>query len=389
MPASAAGPRTAGVGLELAPRKLVFFAWAVLAYNLVVIAWGAFVRASGSGAGCGKHWPLCNGEVVPTARSTATVIEASHRATSGIALIAIVVLMIWTLRTARRGHRARRASIFSTVFVFSEALIGAGLVLFELVAHDTSMKRGLSMILHLSNTFLLLGALTVTAWTLTKEPFRSAPNGGAVPADHALLAATRRRPAASPWLRPLLGLALAAVLLLGATGAIAALGDTLFPAHSLREGIAQDFSPLAHIFLRLRLLHPFIALATGILVFVTASVVRVASSAPRARMLSRVVTIVFATQFALGLLNMTLLAPVPMQIVHLLMADATWIALVLMGWECLYGAAVTGQSPIMSRNGPAPMSDVPPSTSSVDPVTYAPAGDTRKSTEAAISSIVA
>jgi heme A synthase len=337
-----------------ANRGLARFAWAVLAYNLLVIAWGAFVRASGSGAGCGAHWPLCNGEVVPTPKSVATLIEAAHRATSGIAVIAVVVLMVWTLRALPRGHRARRASIVSTVFIFGEALIGAGLVLFELVAHDASMKRGLSMILHLGNTFLLLGALTITAWTIAKDeqPSESVPSW--------------RR---SPLVGIVVALSLLSILFLGSSGAIAALGDTLFPAASLREGMAQDFSPLAHVFLRLRVLHPFIALGTGALVFVTASIVRATSSAPRTRMLARIVTVAFATQFSVGLLNMTLLAPVPMQIVHLLLADAVWIALVLMGWEALYAWRAPAQSPIMSRKGPAPMSDVPPSTSNVDPVT--------------------
>jgi heme A synthase len=322
----------------------------VLAYNLLVIAWGAFVRASGSGAGCGRHWPLCNGEVMPRAHSVATVVEATHRATSGIALLLVVALMVWTLVAMPWGHRARRAAIASTVFIFGEALIGRGLVLFGLVAHDTSMKRGCSMILHLGNTFLLLGALTVTAWTLTTEA------GGASrePAP----------PSPARFVKGIVALALASILLLGSSGAIAALGDTLFPVASLRAGLAQDLSPLAHVFLRLRMLHPFIALATGVLVFVAASVVRIKCPAPRVRLLSRVATVVFATQFAVGVLNLTLLAPIPMQIVHLLLADATWIALVLMAWEALYV-----QSPIMSRNGPAPTSDVPPSTSSVEPVT--------------------
>jgi len=153
------------------------------------------------------------------------------------------------------------------------------------------------------------------------------------------------------------------VLVLGSSGAIAALGDTLFPASSLREGLAQDLSPLAHAFLRLRMLHPFIALATGAIVFAAASMVRVSCPARRARLLSRVVTITFATQFAIGLVNVTLLAPVPLQIVHLLMADATWIALVLMGWEALYA-----QSPVVSGTA-APIREVAPSTSNVDPVT--------------------
>ena len=340
-----------------APRALVRFGWGVLAYNLLVIAWGAFVRASGSGAGCGAHWPLCNGEGFPQLKSSATIIEATHRATSGVALVVVVVLMVWTLRAVPRGHRARRASIASTVFVMGEALIGAGLVLFELVAHDASMKRGLSMILHLGNTFLLLGALTVTAWTLTVEA--SSPKSREAAGEEG----AAREPVPGT-LRLIVLLSLAAVLVLGSSGAIAALGDTLFPAASLREGLAQDLSPLAHVFLRLRMLHPFIALATGALVFAAASVVRVSRPTPRVRHFSRLVTLAFATQFAVGLVNVTLLAPVPMQIVHLLMADATWIALVLMGWEALYS-----QSPIMSRNGPAPISEVPPSTSSVDPVT--------------------
>ena len=121
------------------------FAWGVLAYNLLVIAWGAYVRASGSGAGCGRHWPLCNGELVPRAESAKTLVEASHRVSAGLAMIAVVALMVWTLRAVPRGHRARRASIFSAVFISGEALIGAALVLFELVAKDESMKRGLSI----------------------------------------------------------------------------------------------------------------------------------------------------------------------------------------------------------------------------------------------------
>ncbi len=344
---------------SVASRALVRFGWGVLAYNLFVIAWGAFVRASGSGAGCGAHWPLCNGEGIPELKSRATIIEMTHRVTSGLALVLVVVLLIWTLRTMPRGHRSRRAAIASTVFVMGEALIGAALVLFELVAHDASMKRGLSMILHLGNTFLLVGALAITAWTLRGSGESEGPprRQGAKGEDGGALRAGKM-------VRALVIAALAGVLVLGSSGAIAALGDTLFPARSLREGLAQDLSPLAHVFLRLRMFHPFIALGTGALVFAAASVVRMATPNPRARFFSRMVTVAFAMQFAIGLVNVTLLAPIPLQIIHLLMADGLWIALVLMGWETLYG-----QSPIMSRKGPAPIRDVPPSTSSVDPVT--------------------
>jgi heme A synthase len=298
-------------------RRVVRLAWGALAYNVLVILWGAFVRASGSGAGCGRHWPLCNGEVVPQPKSVATVIEATHRATSGIAVLVVIALLVFTLRTFPRKHRARKGAAFATAFIFGEAIIGAGLVLFELVAHDASMKRGLSMVLHLGNTFLLLGALALTAWWSTVDSAPESKDGVRPP----LL------------VRGAILVSLASVLLLGSSGAIAALGDTLFPSASLREGLAQDLSPMAHAFLRLRLFHPLIALGSGVLVLGTAGIVRGVSTAPRARALARLVTILYVAQFGAGLLNLTLLAPVGMQLVHLLLADATSVALVLMGWE--------------------------------------------------------
>src|SRR5688572_19392438 len=109
------------------------FAIITLGYNLLVIVWGAYVRASGSGAGCGKHWPLCNGVVVPESASTATMIEYAHRITSGLALVLVVVLAIWAFRVAPRGDRLRKAAVVSLVFIVTEALVGAGLVLLELV----------------------------------------------------------------------------------------------------------------------------------------------------------------------------------------------------------------------------------------------------------------
>jgi heme A synthase len=325
-------------GEHIHSRRLARYAWAVLAWNLIVIVWGAFVRASGSGAGCGRHWPLCNGEVVPTPKSTATLIEASHRASSGIALVLVVALMVWCLRALPKGDRARRASVYSAVFIGFEALIGAGLVLFELVAHDASMKRALSMIMHLGNTFFLLGALSLTAWWLT------------FPAD------TRKVfDRSDKILRAVLFTALAGILVLASSGAIAALGDTLFPARSLREGMAQEMSPMAHAFVRLRLLHPAIALCTGVFALTLAGVVRVIRPKPRARLLSRIVAVCFVTQFAIGMLNVALLAPVPVQLVHLLMADLTWIALVLMTWEAVYANAgalhVIATRPAVSSSG--------------------------------------
>ncbi|MEO1088050.1 MAG: COX15/CtaA family protein, partial [Acidobacteriota bacterium] len=224
------------------------FAWFTLGYNMLVILWGAFVRATGSGAGCGSNWPLCNGEVVPRPEQIETIIEFSHRVTSGFALIFVFVLYMWARRLAERGEPVRSAAFWSLLFVIGEALIGAGLVLFELVADNDSMARGFSMSLHLGNTFLLLAALTLTAhWS----------GGGPTP--------KRFRGAPGDKVARLFWLSVGAVFVIGTSGAIAALGDTLFPAGSLAEGLRQDLSPTAHIFVQLRVLHPFLAFGGSLL----------------------------------------------------------------------------------------------------------------------------
>ena len=323
------------------------FAWGVLAYNLGVIAWGAYVRASGSGAGCGSHWPLCDGQVLPRAKTTQLVVELSHRLTSGVALLVTVALLVAAYRTYPKGHIVRRGAVATMGFMLAEALVGAALVLFALVAHDASLKRALSMSVHLVNTFLLLAAMTLTAFWAS---------GGA-----------RVRLRGQGLLGGLMLGAMLGMLVLGTSGAIAALGDTLFPARSLAEGFAQDVSGAGHIFLRLRMFHPFIATLTAALVLGTASAARWLRPDPRVKTAARYVMVAFALQYAIGLANVMLLAPIPMQLVHLVMADLVWISLVVLAATAF--AEVPAQPPIMSRNGPGPTSDEPPSTSSVAPVT--------------------
>src|SRR5262245_2240590 len=118
--------------------RLSSLAWVTLGFNVFVILWGALVRATGSGAGCGAHWPTCNGEVVPLAPTTATLIEFTHRATSGLALLLVIALLVRVLTRRSRGHLARPWAVASMVLILTEALIGAGLVLFRKVAEDTS-----------------------------------------------------------------------------------------------------------------------------------------------------------------------------------------------------------------------------------------------------------
>jgi heme A synthase len=289
--------------------KLARYAWFVLAYNVLVIVWGAYVRATGSGAGCGAHWPLCNGEVVPRAPSAEMLVEFSHRMSSGLALVLVVVLCAWVWRAAASGHPARRGALLALVFIVVEALLGAALVLFRLVAHDDSLARAMMMPLHLANTLILLACLTLTAhWLSGGAPIRVTGRG---------------RVAA------MVAVALVAMIGVGKTGALAALGDTLFPATSLVEGFASDLSSASHLLLRLRILHPALAIAVAMmLVFGIATLPGTNGDSRGARARRAVVALVLV-QVAFGFANLWMLAPVWMQLVHLLLADALWIALVL------------------------------------------------------------
>jgi heme a synthase len=295
--------------------RLAAFTRLVLVWNLAVILWGAFVRATGSGAGCGAHWPLCNGEVVPRAPGVEMMIEFTHRVTSGIALLLVFLLALWVFRERPKGQPARLTAAASVVFILTEAAVGAALVLFRLVAENESVARALFMAGHLANTFLLLGCLALTAhWCATDEPLR------------------REAVARFGWT---LASGAVGLVVVGKSGAVAALGDTLYPAQSVLGGLAQDVSPTAHLLVQLRVAHPVLALAGVLLVAFGAGRVLQSTSDGRARRLAWTVSGLALLQLALGLLNVALLAPIWLQIVHLLGADLLWIAFVLLAVRAL------------------------------------------------------
>ena len=293
--------------------RLARFAVWTLACNLLVVLWGAVVRATGSGAGCGSHWPLCNGVVVPEAPTTATVVELTHRITSGLALVMVVVLAIACWRTLPRGHAARRAAGAALVLIFVEAGIGAGLVLFELVGSNASGARAAYMGLHLAVTFFLLGSLALTAWWADAAP---------------RLRGERR-------VATLLAIAGAGLLLVAASGAVAALGDTLFPAGSLAAGVRQDLSPASHFLLRLRVLHPLLAVAVAAYLLFLPQLAQATRMGRTPRKLGSAVSLLALVQLAVGAANLGLLAPVALQLIHLLLADLLWISVVLFGAAAL------------------------------------------------------
>jgi len=278
---------------------------------MLVVLWGAYVRASGSGAGCGSHWPLCNGEVLPVAPRIETIIEFTHRMMSGVALIGVIALWWWSRSGFARGSRVRKMALASLGFLITEALLGAGLVLFNYVDKDASIGRAFYLSLHLVNTLLLLGALVLTAWY----------SRGAV-------ATSARRSSL------VVAVALPIAILVSVAGAIAALGDTLFPAVSLAQGFHQDFSAAASFLLRLRILHPALAILAGCyFVAVSVIVLRSKQQSNVAVKLAMGVLILTLAQLGAGAINLLLLAPVWMQIAHLLLADSLWIGLVLLAVE--------------------------------------------------------
>ena len=313
-PAAAATSKPSSV--SLLPR----FAWWLLAYNVAVILWGAVVRATSSGAGCGDHWPLCNGVVLQSNPRLATLIELAHRLSSGLTLPLVLLLLLWTFRSTVAGHLARIASIAAVVFTFNEALLGALLVLLRLTADNRSPARAVYLSLHLANTLLLLGALTLAAHFLSRRE-----------------AFTRRTIRFAQL--PLAVTGITATLLLGVTGTLAALSDTLFPATSLTAAFAQDFSASGGWLLRLRILHPLTAVIAGL--FICWLLMR-SFGRPSERKLALLVLGLLVLQFALGIADVTLLAPVWLQIVHLLGADILWIALVVLAARvCVMSKAQT------------------------------------------------
>jgi len=305
------------------------YAWGLLGYNLAVILGGAFVRASISGDGCGQHWPSCNGELIPHTGRLATLIEFGHRLSTGVLLPLVIALVIWAFRAYPKGHPARGGAWAVLGFTLAEALIGAGLVLYRLVAHDQSVSRAFVMPAHLVTTFFLLMALSLTAWW--GGGGRRLQLRGQGPLGWALV------------------VGLLSTLLLGVSGAITALGDTLRVS-------APDLTPTTHLLLGLRIYHPVIAISTGLYLAIIIGLTMRTRPAETTQGWARATAFVYAAQMAAGMVNLALQAPIWMQLVHLLLADLFWVSLVLMTASALAeGEPVTHFThPASSDGAPAP-----------------------------------
>jgi cytochrome c oxidase assembly protein subunit 15 len=231
--------------------------------------------------------------------------------TSGVTVIAVILLMIWTFRVTPKRHLARWSAAAAAVLTFNEALLGALLVLLGLTANNQSIARAVYLSLHLANTLLLLAALALAAHFLSSK---------------AQFSRDTVRVRYLPW--ALAGLA--STIVVGVSGSLAALSDTLFPAVSLSSALKQDFSGGGNWLMHVRLIHPLSALlAAAFLAWLVAHAIS-PNRRPGSRRLGVVVLLLLVLQIALGIADVALLAPVPLQIAHLLGADLLWIALVVL-----------------------------------------------------------
>lgn len=291
------------------------YAWFALGYNVLVIVWGVFLRASRSGDGCGQFWLTCNGELIPSAPQFKTIIEFSHRMTTAIDGFVMLILLGWAIKifVGNRSTQSRQvlyAAIGSFFFVITEAAVGAGLVLTGNVAEAVTDVRPLWAMGHLINTFVLLTFLTLTAWFATKERRVALDIDGKTAA--------------------LIVLGILGLLAVGLSGSLAALSNMLFPSQSLAESAAKDFSATSNIILRLRLSHPIMSILTSVYLIFLAGWLKAKSRETTVGWWSNAVSLLVIGQVIFGGATLLTLGPIVMQLGHLLLADAVWIAFVLL-----------------------------------------------------------
>lgn len=292
------------------------FAWFVLGYNLLVILWGVFLRASKSGDGCGQHWLTCHGEVIPSAPELKTLIEFSHRITSALDGFIVIGLLVWAILRWRSGktetdNRVMKMAIASFVLVIVEGLLGAGLVLTGNTAENLTAARPFWMAGHLITTLVLLTFLTLTAW------FASGGKSFNFKVEQKV--------------KLFLLLGVFAFLLVGMSGSIAALSNMIFPSESLAEGISKDFSETSNVLLRLRVSHPILSIFSAVyLIFLAGWLRKKSENNSLVVRWSNIFSLLVLVQIAFGAMTLLTLAPIVMQLGHLLLADAIWISFVLL-----------------------------------------------------------
>jgi heme a synthase len=279
---------------------------ALLIYTFLVILWGAWVRISHSGDGCGESWPLCKGQLIPDAEHGKTWIEFTHRIMSGLFGIIVFSLYLKGRSLFLKGHLARKWGFFSLLFTITEALLGAKLVLFGLVGANGSFLRAFAMGLHFINSAMLTGSIYM--WVASSALKQDSSEEFFKP--HHLKQVTKS----------VFYFIAVAFAILGITGTLAALSTTLYPSSSLLQGIMSDLSPDSHWILRARLSHPVAGvLVGGSLAYISYLWTQLIPN-PELQKRGRHLAVAFMMAIMIGVLTLGLLSPTPLKLIHLGMA---------------------------------------------------------------------
>ena len=284
--------------------KLIFYTKLGIILSILSILAGAFVRATGSGDGCGSTWPTCKGKIIPQLSDPSEVIEFSHRSISGILLIVTLIIFIKS-RNMSKGTIVRTTVNFLTFFVVFEAAIGAVIVLYEWVGLNSSLPRIIAVPIHLVNTFGLLACYAVLYKVLLNN-FKNIKQ---------------------LWDRRFVFVAFL-FLLSGATGSITALADVLFPSASFYEGLMEDFDRTSELLTRLRILHPIVA--TGLSVALIIESRKIQKDYKIDVKFLQLLVIVAVT---LGVLNVLSNIVVLLSIFHLAIADLLLITYIYVSMD--------------------------------------------------------
>jgi len=277
--------------------KVESYAKAGLLLSIVSILAGAFVRATGSGDGCGATWPTCKGKIIPALSDTSELIEFSHRSVSGVLLVVTLIIFAKT-RKFQKDSLVRIVTNYLTFFVIFEALIGAVIVIFEWVGLNSSLPRIIAVPIHLVNTFGLLGSYAIL-YKILQDDLQNIKN---MFNKNFLLISSL-------------------FLLSGATGSITALADVLFPSASFVEGFLADFDRTSEVLTRLRILHPIISSTLSIVLYVYATGIR-----KKYNVSVKPLQILILIAVFLGVINVLSNIVLPLSILHLAIADFLWIS---------------------------------------------------------------
>ena len=277
--------------------KVESYAKAGLLLSIVSILAGAFVRATGSGDGCGATWPTCKGKIIPALSDTSELIEFSHRSVSGVLLVVTLIIFAKT-RKYQKDSLVRIVTNYLTFFVIFEALIGAVIVIFEWVGLNSSLPRIIAVPIHLVNTFGLLGSYAIL-YKILRDDLKNIKN---MFNKNFLLISSL-------------------FLLSGASGSITALADVLFPSASFVEGFLADFDRTSEVLTRLRILHPIISSTLSIVLYVYATGIR-----KKYNVSVKPLQILILIAVFLGVINVLSNIVLPLSVLHLAIADFLWIS---------------------------------------------------------------